>query len=87
MGAVEAAAAVPTVTLTVSPATMAEAAGVSTVTATLSAVSGLATTVTLGFTGTATNGIDYTSTASQIVIPAGSLSGTITLTAVQDTLF
>ncbi len=77
----------PTVTLAVNPTTIAEAAGVSTVTATLSAVSGLATTVTLGFTGTAINITDYTSSAAQIVIPAGSLSVTMTLTAVQDTLF
>ncbi len=76
----------PTVTLAVLPLTMAEAAGQSTVTATLSAISGLDTTVTLGFTGTATNLADYTRSDTQIVIPAGQLTGTITLTAVQDAL-
>ena len=54
-------------------------------------------TVTLGLTGTATLGTDYTTppAVSQpisptppptIVIPAGSLTGTLVLTAVQDAL-
>src|SRR5262249_32799305 len=61
--------AAPSVSLSLNPANMAEAAGQSTVTATLSAVSGLATTVNLGFSGTATNVSDYTRSATQIVIP------------------
>lgn len=55
-----------------------------TVTATLSGVSGLPVTVTLGFTGTATPTTDYTVSGASIVIPAGSLTGTGTVTAVQD---
>src|SRR5262249_38544490 len=63
-----------------------ENAGVATVTATLSAVSGQDVTVNLGFTGTATYPDDYTRSGSSIVIPAGQASGSITLTGVQDTI-
>jgi hypothetical protein len=77
---------VPAVTLTAAPTSIAEAAGVSTVTATLSVLSGLDVTVTLGFTGTATNATDYTISATTILIPAGSLSDSVTVTAVQDAL-
>ncbi|MFN0054119.1 MAG: Calx-beta domain-containing protein, partial [Planctomycetales bacterium] len=76
-----------TVTLSRNPATLAEAAGQSTVTATLSAVSGLETTVFLIFSGSAQAGTDYSASATQIVIPAGNLTGTVTLTASQDALF
>ena len=76
----------PSVTLSVAPATLAESAGTSTVTATLSAVSSVDVTVNLAFSGTATNASDYTRSAAQIVITAGNTTGTVTLTAVQDTL-
>src|SRR5439155_13718686 len=65
---------------------MAEADGVATVTATLSALSGQSVTVNLAFSGTATITNDYLPSATSIVIPPGSATGTITLTAVQDTL-
>jgi Calx-beta domain len=76
----------PSVTLAVDNANIAEAAGVATFTATLSAISGLPVTVDLGFGGTATFTSDYTRSGVQIVIPAGNLTGTITVTAVQDAL-
>src|SRR5207249_2953752 len=77
----------PTVTLSLSGSPMAEAGGVATVTANLSAVSGQTVTVNLGFSGTATGGgVDYTRSTNSIVIPPGSLSGSATLTAAQDTL-
>src|SRR5206468_7031819 len=76
----------PTVTLSLDGSPMAEAGGVSTVTATLSAVSGQTVTVNLAFSGTATLASDYTRSGASITIPAGSLSGSVTLTAVQDTL-
>ncbi|MGQ0621856.1 MAG: beta strand repeat-containing protein [Panacagrimonas sp.] len=76
----------PTVTLAASPLSIAEAAGVSTLTATLSATSSLPVTVNLAYTGTATNLTDYTRSGVSISIPAGSLSGAVTVTAVQDTL-
>src|SRR5205814_2345131 len=76
----------PTVTLSLTGSPMAEAGGVATVTATLSAVSGQSVTVSLAFSGTATITNDYLPSATSIVIPAGSTTGSITLTAVQDTL-
>src|SRR5207247_9590506 len=76
----------PSVTLSLSGSPMAEAGGVATVTATLSAPSGQTVTVDLAFSGTATLGSDYTNSGTSIVIPPGSTNGTITLTAVQDSL-
>ena len=39
-----------------------------------------------GFTGTATNVSDYTWSTTQIAIPTGSLTGTVTITAASDTI-
>jgi formylglycine-generating enzyme required for sulfatase activity len=76
----------PTVTLTRDNASIAEAGGIATFTATLSAVSGLPVTVDLAFSGTATFPTDYTRSGTQVVIAAGSTNGSITVTAVQDAL-
>jgi len=77
----------PAVALSVNNANIAENAGVATVTATLSAVTTKDVTVTLGHTGTATgSGTDYTASAATITIAAGSTTGTVTITAVNDTL-
>jgi Calx-beta domain len=76
----------PLVTLSLSGSPFAENGGTATVTATLSAVPGQDVTVNLGFSGTATEGVDYTHSATAIVIPAGQLSGSITLTGVDDAL-
>src|SRR2546428_12572065 len=54
--------------------------------ATLSAPSGLPVTVDLAFSGTATLTTDYTRSGTSIIIPPGSTTGSITLTAVQDAL-
>ena len=43
-------------------------------------------TVSLAIGGSATAGDDYVMSATQIVIPAGSTTGSITVTAVQDSL-
>jgi hypothetical protein len=75
----------PTVALSLSGSPLAENGGVATVTATLSAASTSPVTVGLGFTGTATNVTDYTASGTSITIPAGSTSGSITLTGVTDT--
>ena len=75
------------VTLAVDQASIAENGGVAKFTATLSNASTQAVTVNLGFTGTATLTDDYTRTGTQIVIAAGSLSGYVTVTAVQDTVY
>src|SRR5438552_16600564 len=76
----------PSVNLSLSGSPMAEAGGVATVAATLSAVSGEPVTVNLAFSGTATITNDYLPSASSILIPPGSITGTMTLTAVQDSL-
>lgn len=77
----------PTVTLSVDNANIAEAGGVATFTATLSAVSGKDVTVNLGFTGTATgSGTDYTASGASISITAGNTTGTVTVTTDQDAL-
>jgi hypothetical protein len=72
--------------LTASPSSITEAAGQSTVTAILSATSGQNVTVNLGFAGTATLTADYTRTGTSISIPAGSLTGTVTVQAVEDAI-
>src|SRR5204862_4164792 len=76
----------PSVTLALTGSPMAEAGAVATVTATLSAPSGQTVTVDLAFSGTATLTSDYTRSGTSIVIPPGSTNGTITLTALQDTV-
>ncbi len=85
VGAFELQATDPSVTLSVDSANIPEAAGVATFTATLSQITGDDVTVTLGFSGTATGGgTDYNASGTQIVIAAGTLSGSITVTAVPD---
>jgi len=77
----------PSVTLSVNNATIAEAAGASTVTATLSNPSSQQVTVTLAATGTAAGGgADYTLASNTITIAAGQTTGTTTVTAVQDNI-
>lgn len=77
----------PTVTLSITPGPIAEAGGVATVTATLSAISSENVTIDLGFSGTATSPADYTASSTQIIILAGNLNGSIMLTAVDDEEF
>ncbi len=79
------ATAVPSVTLSIGNTNLLEAAGSCIVTAKLSMVATQTVTVGLSFSGTATRTNDYTC-ATNIVIAAGSTTGTVTLTAVQDTL-
>ncbi|WP_343858626.1 Calx-beta domain-containing protein [Fulvivirga kasyanovii] len=79
---------VPTVTLGVSPTSKSEAiTSATTVTATLSNAYGVNTTVNLGFSGTATNGVDYSSSGTTITITAGATTGTVSLTNINDALF
>ncbi len=77
---------VPSVTLSADTATVDENLGTATITATLSAAHTADVTVELGISGTATDTDDYTISATQIVIPTGSTSGSVTVTAVQDTV-
>src|SRR6185369_7314495 len=43
--------------------------------------------VNLGFTGTATSGVDYSASGTSVTIPAGETSGSITLTGINDITF
>jgi len=74
----------PTVTLSVGGTPLNEAGGTATVTAALSAVSGRNVTINLSFSGTATSGADYSRSGTQISIPAGSLTGSISLLGIDD---
>ncbi len=74
----------PTVTLGLSGSPLAENGGVATVTATLSGTAPFPITVNLAYTGTATNATDYNASTAAIVIAAGNLSGTATITGVDD---
>ena len=76
----------PSVTLSVDQATIIEEAGAATITATLSAAHTQGVTVDLGFSGSATDGTDYAVSGTQIVIPVGATTGSVTVTAVQDTV-
>ena len=77
----------PSVTLSKSADSMAENGGSITLTATLSGTSTEAITVNLAHTGTAAEGEDYTASDNKIVIPAGSSSGTVTITGKDDSTF
>jgi hypothetical protein len=74
----------PSVTLSIDNPAIAEAGGVATVTATLSAAHTDPVTVNLGISGTATATDDYTVSGTQIAIAAGATSGSVSVTAVQD---
>ncbi|MDX9881255.1 MAG: choice-of-anchor L domain-containing protein [Prolixibacteraceae bacterium] len=77
----------PTVSFTSASQVSSAETGTMTVTAELSAVSGLPVTVPFTLSGTATDsGTDYTITASPISIPAGSTTGTATITIATDVL-
>ena len=77
----------PSVSLSADPLTISENNGQATITATLDASSTSVVTVNLGVGGTASGaGIDYTLSSQSIEVQPGNLTGTITLSAVQDTL-
>ena len=74
--------AAPTVTLSAAPATIGENGGVSTVTATLSPLSSVDTTINVTATpGSGATGSDYTLSATTFTIAAGVSTGMVTLTA------
>ena len=77
----------PTVTLDLAGSPLTEAGGTATVTATLSATHAKDVTVILAYWGTATPAIDYTPSATRLVIPAGRTSGSLTLTAVPNAVY
>ena len=81
--------AAPALTLEVAPATIAEDGGTATVTVATRTGStfGSAQVLTLVLGGTATQGEDYTVSATQLTLPAGASSVTATVTAVDDGVF
>lgn len=78
--------AVPEVSLSIDNSTIVEAGGQATVTATLSEVAGRQYVLLLSRSGLATAGTDYLPAPASITIPAGSLTGSVTITAVDDAL-
>ncbi len=77
---------VPTVTISVSPATVAEDGAPNLVyTLTLNQPSFSAISVNTNTTGTAISGTDYASFGAAVVIPAGNTTGTITVNPIADT--
>ncbi len=76
----------PTVTLLATNNPIAENGGTTRVVAQLSNTSAVPVNLSLNFTGTATNGIDYSRSAASICIPANSLTGSITIVGRDDTL-
>ncbi|MDP3293953.1 MAG: Calx-beta domain-containing protein, partial [Nevskia sp.] len=77
----------PTVSLSLTPASFSELGGSATVTATLSAAYTAPVTVNLTFGGAASNGTDYSASRTSLSIPAGDTSATVTLSAIDDTVF
>ncbi len=76
----------PKVTLSAISLSILENGDVSTLTATLSGITTQPVTVFIGFTGTA-SASDYTIGSPTIMIPAGSISGTTTVTSVNDAVY
>jgi hypothetical protein len=77
----------PEVKLGLADSPMDEDGGVATITATLSETTELTTRVTLSYSGTATMNTDYVTPTSTITIAAGTISGTVKLTAVSDDVY
>lgn len=76
---------VPSATISVSPAAVAEDGAPNLIyTVTLNQASTSALSVNYTITGTATNGTDYASIASPLLIPAGNTTGTITVNPTVD---
>ena len=76
----------PSVAFTLATSSALESAGTTPIQVSLNAASGLPVTVNLATSGTATAGVDYTSPAASLVIPAGATSATISLAILQDLL-
>ena len=73
----------PDVSLSIDAPTIDEDGGVATITAKMTTVSGRDVTIDLEFSGTAFVG-DFAISSNQILIPMGSLAGTVTITGLRD---
>jgi hypothetical protein len=76
----------PSVSFSGTGGSILETGGTATITATLSAISGKTIVIMLTKSGTATDVLDYTLSNTTIIIPAGSTTGSVTLTAVDDAI-
>jgi hypothetical protein len=74
----------PTVQWTATSQTVSEGAGTATVTAQLSAISGVDTSIPFTLSGTATQGSDYSVATNTINIAAGTTTGTLTVSIIDD---
>ncbi|MEL7004917.1 MAG: Calx-beta domain-containing protein [Bacteroidota bacterium] len=63
-----------------------ENGGVAFITAELDAASGVTTTVPVSFSGTATQGVDYSVSSSNIVIAAGDTKDSVSITGINDAM-
>jgi len=78
------ASSTPEVTLSATPSAIAENGGTTTLTATTDIAVSADEDITITYSGTATNGVDYTGSTT-ITIPSGLTMGSITLTGLDDT--
>ncbi|MGS2739539.1 lamin tail domain-containing protein [Sinomicrobium sp. M5D2P17] len=85
LGVVSDAQVEPTVILSAEPSAFSENEGTATLTATLNTAVSQDVTISLSFAGTATRDTDYTVENTTLVIPAGEVSISTEITAVQDT--
>lgn len=76
-----------TASLSVSPTTVAETNGTGTVKVSLNNYAFAPTTIYLNFTGTATEGTDYTVSSPSVTIPVGAKEGTVTVKSLPDAFF
>jgi hypothetical protein len=83
-GYITVASVIPSVSLSIDNPSILENGGEAVITATLSNAYSQAVTIYLDFSGTAANSSDYSKTSNSIEIPAGSLSGTVTITGIDD---
>ncbi len=77
----------PTIDLSLTGSPLAENGGTSTVVATLGSTWSQVVTVGLLFSGGASFNSDYSASGVNITIPAGSLTGSVTLSSINDTTF
>lgn len=77
----------PVVNLSASTTSISENLAASYVVARLDKFSALATTINFGFSGSATLNTDYSASSNSLIVAAGQTSGSISVTAIQDTTY
>lgn len=85
--AARAGGAAPNVSLTASTNSIAENGGSVTITALLDSTASDTVTIAVGFAGTAATGSDYTVSTNSIAIASGQTSGSLTVTAINDSIY